>query len=99
MKILYKPFGIIAGLVGAKIAHNIFNLVWARIDDEDPPKPTTAGASFPKIVGGAALEAATMAAVGAVVDRASARLFHHLTGIWPGERRQLEPPEPEPQEQ
>ena len=99
MKILYKPFGIIAGLLGAKISNSIFKAVWIRIDDEDPPKPTTAGASFPKIVGGAALEAATMAAVGAVVDRASVRLFHHLTGIWPGERRQLEPPEPEPQEQ
>jgi Protein of unknown function (DUF4235) len=101
MKLLYKPFGIIASLIGAKIANSIFKVVWTRIDDEDPPKPTTADASFRKIVGAAALEAATMAAVGAVVDHASARMFHHLTGIWPGERRQLEPPEsePEPQEQ
>jgi len=99
MNILYKPFGILASLIGAKIAHNVFKAVWGRIDDEDPPKPTTVEASFPKIVGAAALEAATMAAIGAAVDRASARLFHHLTGIWPGERRQLEPPAPEPQEQ
>jgi Protein of unknown function (DUF4235) len=88
MKILYKPFGIIAGLVGAKIAHSIFKAVWARIDEEDPPNPTTEDASLPKVVGAAALEAATMAAVGAAVDRASARTFHHLTGIWPGERRE-----------
>ena len=88
MKILYKPFGIIASLIGAKIANSIFKVLWARIDEEAPPKPTTAEASFPKVVGAAALQAATMAAVGAAVDRASARTFHHLTGIWPGEQRE-----------
>ena len=101
MKVLYKPFGIIATLIGAKIARNIFNVLWSRIDEEAPPKPTTEDASFPKIVGAAALEAATMAAIGAAVDRVSARAFHHLTGIWPGQRsemnadrrRELEPAE------
>jgi Protein of unknown function (DUF4235) len=88
MKILYKPFGIIAGLIGARIATAVFKALWARIDEEEPPKPTTEDASFPKVVGAAALEAATMASVGAAVDRAGARAFHHLTGIWPGEHQQ-----------
>jgi len=88
MKILYKPFGIIASLVGARIANSIFKVLWSRIDEEAPPNPTTADVSFQKAVGAAALKAATIAAVGAAVDRASARTFHHLTGIWPGERRQ-----------
>ena len=87
MKILYKPFGIIAGLIGARIATSTFKAIWARIDEEAPPKPTTAEASFPKVVAAAALEAATMAAIGAAVDRAGARAFQHLTGIWPGERK------------
>jgi hypothetical protein len=90
MKILYKPFGIIAGLISARIATAIFKALWARIDEEEPPKPTTADASFPKVVGAAALEAATMAGVGAAVDRAGARAFHHLTGIWPGDKREGE---------
>jgi hypothetical protein len=87
MKILYKPFGIIAGLIGARIATSIFKSIWARIDEEEPPKPTTEDASFPKVVGAAALEAATMASVGAAVERAGARAFHHLTGFWPGDKR------------
>jgi Protein of unknown function (DUF4235) len=87
MKLLYKPFGIIASLIGARIAAAIFKAVWARFDDEDPPKPTTEVATFPKVVGAAVLEAATSAGVGAAVDRAGARAFHHLTGIWPGEHR------------
>jgi len=39
------------------------------------------------VVAAAALEAATMAGIGAAVDRAGARAFHYLTGIWPGETR------------
>jgi hypothetical protein len=88
MKILYKPFGIIAGIIGGKIADNLFKTIWSRFDQEDPPRALTAEASFPKVVGAAALEAATVAAVGAAVDRAGARAFHHLTGIWPGDHRE-----------
>ena len=90
MKILYKPFAIIAGLIGARIARAVFRALWSRVDEGEPPKPTTAGASFPKVVGAAALEAATMAGVGAAVDRAGARTFQHLTGIWPGDKEQKE---------
>jgi Protein of unknown function (DUF4235) len=85
MRIFYKPFGIIASLIGARIATTIFRAIWARIDDEAPPKPTTEQASLPKVVVAAALEAATMAGIGAAVDRVGARAFHHLTGVWPGE--------------
>jgi Protein of unknown function (DUF4235) len=91
MKILYKPFAIIASLIGARIAKAVFRALWFRVDEREPPKATTADASFGKVVGAAALEAATMAGVGAAVDRAGARTFHHLTGIWPGEK----PPEEE----
>jgi hypothetical protein len=91
MKILYKPFGIIASLIGAKLGRSAFKKVWARIDETDPPEPTIEEASFGKVVGAAALEAATMAAIGAAVDRASARSFHYLTGFWPGKEKQ-EPP-------
>ena len=90
MKILYKPFAIIAGLIGARIAKAIFKSLWSRIDDAEPPKPTTAGAPFGKVIGAATLEAATMAGVGAAVERAGARTFQHLTGIWPGDKPQDE---------
>jgi Protein of unknown function (DUF4235) len=90
MKILYKPFGIIASLISARIAAAIFKALWARIDEEEPPKPTTEDATMPKVVGAAVLEAATAAGVGAAIDRAGARVFHHLTGIWPGDKHEDE---------
>ncbi len=90
MRILYKPFAIIAGVIGAKLGHNVFQALWSRVDQGEPPKPRTEDASLPKVGGAAALEAATMAGVAAAVDRASARVFHYLTGIWPGEKHREE---------
>lgn len=85
MKLLYKPFSIVAGIVAGRIGRTLFRTMWSRVDrGEGPPKPTAPGASFTKVVGAAALEAATMASVGAAADRAAAEAFHHLTGVWPG---------------
>jgi hypothetical protein len=86
MKLLYKPFAIIAGLIAARLGKSMFNGLWAQIDDAKPPTAVTEGASLPKVVGAQALRAATMAGVAATVDRTFARAFFHLTGIWPGER-------------
>lgn len=84
MKILYKPFAIIAGLIAARIGKTIFTKLWSKIDDQEPPEATAPSATFPKAVGAKVLEAATMAGVAAAADRASAKAFHHLTGFWPG---------------
>jgi Protein of unknown function (DUF4235) len=88
VKFLYKPFGLIAGLIAARIGRSAFKSLWAKLDEADPPDPTTAEATMPKVIGAAALEAATMAGVAAAADRVSARAFHHLTGIWPGKKKE-----------
>jgi hypothetical protein len=85
MKLLYKPFGLIAAFIAARLGRSIFKGLWSKIDKQDPPPPTASDATMPKVVGAAVLEAATMAGVGAAVDRVTARAFHHLTGIWPGD--------------
>ena len=84
MKLLYKPFSLIASLIAARIGKALFRSLWSRIDRADPPDPEAPEAPTPKVVGAAALEAATMAGVAAATDRVFARAFHHLTGVWPG---------------
>lgn len=84
MKLLYKPFAIVAGAIGGKIGQALFKWVWARIDKAQPPDPTVEHASLAKVVGAAALEAAALAGAKAATTRASARSFQHLTGYWPG---------------
>jgi Protein of unknown function (DUF4235) len=91
MKILYKPFALIAGLIGSRIARSLFKSLWSKVDPhEEPPESTVEEASLGKVVAAAALEAATVAAIAAIADRASARTFQHLTGYWPGKKTQDE---------
>jgi hypothetical protein len=87
MKILYKPFALIAGVVGAKLGERLFKTMWAKIDKAEPPEPTRRDAPAGKAVGAAALEAATLAASKAAATRASARSFQYLFGVWPGAER------------
>lgn len=87
MKLLYKPFGIIIGIVAGILARKAFNEVWARIDDREPPEATTQEASWGKVLGAAAVQGTTFAVTKAAVNRSGAKGFHWLTGIWPGEKR------------
>jgi hypothetical protein len=91
MKLLYKPFGIILGIIAGLIGRQVFNFVWGKIDEEEPPEATTEEAPWVKVVGAAALQGAIFAAVRSAVNRSGANGYAHLTGVWPGERR----PDPE----
>ena len=94
MKIFYKPFGIVSGIVGARVGRKVFQRIWGSIDSLTPPDPTAGDAPLVKVVSSAALEAATMAATGALFDRVAASVFHYLIGTWPGKNRK---PNPEPE--
>jgi hypothetical protein len=87
MKLLYKPFGIVIGILAGILARQVFNQVWGYIDDREPPKPTTLESSWGRVLGAAFVQGATFAVTKAAVNRSGAKGFHHLTGIWPGERR------------
>lgn len=85
VKLIYKPFGIIMGLLSGLVAKRIFDFVWTKFDDEDPPKATTELVPLPKVFAAAAVQGIVFKTVRAGVDRAGARGFQHLTGTWPGE--------------
>ena len=87
MKLLYKPFGIVIGLIAGFLARQVFNQVWGHIDDREPPKPTDEETSWSKVLGAAAVQGATFAVTKAAVNRSGAQGFHWLTGIWPGAKR------------
>ena len=87
MKLLYKPFGIIIGIAAGLLARQAVNQVWGRIDDREPPKPTTLEATWGQVLGAAAVQGATFAVTKTLVNRSGAKGFQWLTGIWPGEKR------------
>ena len=86
-KVLYKPFGIVIGIVAGILARQAFSQVWGHIDDREPPKPTTEEASWGRVLAAAAVQGVTFAIVRAAVNRAGAKGYHRLTGVWPGEKR------------
>jgi hypothetical protein len=94
MRLLYKPFGIIAGIIAGRIGQKAFRNVWAKVDEEPLPRPGTGQGTAGKVVLGSALEAGIMAASVAAVDRLFAHGFHYFIGLWP-----KKPPKPEDDKQ
>jgi hypothetical protein len=87
MRAIYKPIGLIMGILSALVAKRIFNFAWTKIDDEDPPKGTTQDAPWVKILSAAALQGVIFKTTRVVVDRYGAVGWNYLTGAWPGEKR------------
>lgn len=87
MKLLYKPFGIVFGILAGILSKKVFEAVWGIFDEEEPPKPTTLQATWPKVIGAAVVEGVTFKVTRAAVDRAGASGFAHLTGYWPGDKK------------
>jgi hypothetical protein len=90
MKFLYKPFGIVLGILAGLLSQKLFNAVWGIFDKEEPPKPTTEEAHWPKVIAAAAVQGVTFRVTRATVDRLGAQGFRYFTGFWPGEKQQEE---------
>ena len=86
MKLLYKPFGLLFGVLGGVLASMVFRRVWMAVaDEEDAPDATDRTRGWGEIVLGAAVQGALFGAVKALIDRAGATGFAKATGSWPGD--------------
>ena len=91
MGLIYKPFGIILGIVAGLLGKKAFDFVWEKIDDQEPPEATTEEATWSRVLAAAAVQGVIFRVVRFAVDRWGAIGFRYLTGVWPGEKR----PDPE----
>jgi len=87
VKLIYKPFGFILGLVAGILGRKAFNFAWTKIDDQHPPKGTTEHAPWVKVLGAAALQGVIFKVTRVTVDRYGAIGWRYLTGFWPGEKQ------------
>jgi hypothetical protein len=87
MKLLYKPIGIVLGVVAGLLGRRLFDFAWTKLDDEEPPEATTQEAPWVKVLSAAALQGMIFKTTRALVDRYGAQGWYYLTGSWPGERR------------
>lgn len=86
-RVLYKPFGLVVSVVGGLVAGALFKRVWSAVGhEEEAPKATDESRGWAEVVVAAAAEGAVFGGVKALIDRAGAAGFAHLTGAWPGPR-------------
>jgi hypothetical protein len=91
MSLIYKPFGILLGIVAGLLGKRLFDFAWTKVDDEEPPEATTEQTSWSRLLAAAAVQGVIFKVVRVVVDRYGAIGWRYLTGVWPGEKR----PDPE----
>lgn len=90
-KLIFTPFSIATGLIAGLISKKAFELIWGRIDREEPPQPENRRIDLPKLAIALAIEGALFRVVKGLVDHSSRRGFASVTGAWPGD----EEPQPE----
>jgi predicted metal-dependent enzyme (double-stranded beta helix superfamily) len=85
IKLMYKPFSIIAGVLGGILAGVIFKQVWKlAAHEEEAPDSTDVQRSWGEVLIASTLQGAIFALVKTAVDRGAAEATLRLTGIWPG---------------
>jgi len=90
MKLLFKPFGIVAGFVASRASTAIFDQVWQRVDGGDLPDSDVREDPAGRAILAAALQAAIFAGTSAAVSRYGMHVFEHTFGTWPGDHREVE---------
>ena len=84
-KLVYKPLGLIFGVLGGVVASAIFKRLWQAVAREDQaPKATDETKGWTEVLAAAAAQGAVFGAVKALIDRAGATAFARATGVWPG---------------
>jgi len=85
MKILYKPFAIVVGLLAGILSKKAFERIWGAFADEDPSDPDDRDATWTEVIVAAAVGGAIIRVVQALVRRGGAVGFERATGFWPGD--------------
>jgi hypothetical protein len=85
-KLVYRPFGLLLGVLSGILAGAVFKQLWKQVsDDDDPPKAREGEYGWKEVLAAAAVQGAVFGLVKAAVDRSGARAFEKVTGSWPGD--------------
>ena len=85
-KLAYRPIGLLGGVLAGVVSGALFKQVWKWVSDkDDAPGALESEYGMREVVLAAAIQGAIFAATKAAIDRAGARGFTKLTGMWPGD--------------
>jgi len=87
MNLLFKPIGIVTGLVAGILAKKIFEFAWGLVDDEEAPEAKHREVPLGKLSLALVLEGAIFRVVRGLADHGLRHGVARLTGSWPGPER------------
>ncbi|MEV4313788.1 DUF4235 domain-containing protein [Actinocrispum sp. NPDC049592] len=87
LRLLYRPLGLLFGVLGGLLANAVFSSVWKRLTgDADAPNATDQDRGWREVLAAATIQGAVFGLVKAAVDRGGAAGFRKATGEWPGDK-------------
>ena len=87
MKLLYKPFGLLVGVIGGVVAGKVFSRFWGLLGREgEAPNATDRDSGWREVILVSAMKGAVFGVVKATINRAGATGYAQVTGTWPGKQ-------------
>lgn len=84
-KAAFTPLSIASGLLAGFAASKLFELIWSKIDEQEPPEAHHRDAPWGKLLLAMAIDGAIFRMVRAATDRGTRVAYLRATGAWPGE--------------
>jgi hypothetical protein len=85
MKLAFIPISVLGGILAGLIGQKVFDAIWGRVGQEEPPQPEHREISVGKLAIALFLEGAIFRLAKGLFDHAARRGFARMTGSWPGE--------------
>lgn len=90
-KLLYRPLGMLFGVLGGLAASALFGQVWKLITGtEEAPTPTQKDRSWGEVLLAATVQGAIFGLVKAAIDRGGATGYEKVVGEWPGDKNKYD---------
>ncbi|MFC6093495.1 DUF4235 domain-containing protein [Saccharothrix lopnurensis] len=85
-KLLYRPLGLLFGVLGGAAASAVFGQVWKVITGtKEAPTATQRDRGWGEVLLAAAVQGAIFGVVRAAIDRGGAAGYEKVVGEWPGD--------------
>lgn len=85
MSLVFKPIGILTGVLAGILGKKIFAVLWGLIDDQDAPEPKHRQLHLGKLAIALVLQGALFRLIRGLAEHGVRQGFSALTGEWPGE--------------
>jgi hypothetical protein len=87
MKFAFIPVSLLGGLLAGLLGQKIFDAIWGKVDEQEPPQPEHREVRLAKLAIALIIEGAIFRLVKGLFDHAARRGFARMTGAWPGEEQ------------